>query len=190
MNLPGDPASWRPIEFGRPGARYAEFMGRARQSLAALATSARAHHNKAGMARCGRLFCYVTSERRDNALMLEKLLIAIMGGLIGGWVGHYMALYRDKRIEFNEAIQPMKDLLVRARLDPRPENRLPDITEIAHVQSLLPKSKQKEYFNAWEQFMESKKAAECRGSSGGVFYEDTTEIKKHTEEVLKYLERR
>lgn len=43
---------------------------------------------------------------------MTELLSGILGLLIGGLIGHRLALGRDKRLEFNEAAAPLQEALI------------------------------------------------------------------------------
>jgi hypothetical protein len=54
--------------------------------------------------------------------ILASVTAGFVAGLLGGWIAHHLALSRDKRKEFNAAVQRVRTLLKLERDDPRPHS--------------------------------------------------------------------
>jgi len=57
-------------------------------------------------------------------------LVSFLTFLLGLILGHWLALGRDKRKEFNEAVAPIRNWLLTEQNGPSPYNKRPSLHEI------------------------------------------------------------
>ena len=122
--------------------------------------------------------------------MLEKSLFLLLGALIGTFLGHRFSLGRDRRKEYNHATQPMRDLVTEYVVNPTPQSKFPEFSEVARTADHLPKRKRKAFADAWDHLHEAKKKAEQRDGYGGVWFDDVSEIQKCAQQILRFIKRK
>jgi hypothetical protein len=124
---------------------------------------------------------------------LAKYLDGIIGGIIGTVFGticvHRLALWRDRRKEFNEIAQPIRELLLKERNAGSPNQ--PGLTALKadQIENVLPWWEKRSFRSTWNAYEKSKENI-TRDSMGGVSYEDFDEIAGHIDGLLRYTKRR
>jgi len=56
---------------------------------------------------------------------MEAALVSLLTFFLGLILGHWLAIVRDKRKEFNKAVTPVRNWLLRAKDSPNPSTRWP-----------------------------------------------------------------
>jgi hypothetical protein len=69
---------------------------------------------------------------RDNAVLVN--LATFFAGLL---LGHRFNVFRDKRIEYNAAISPVREMLLKDRDYPSPMDKYPSIVDIDRIEPYL-----------------------------------------------------
>ncbi len=120
----------------------------------------------------------------------EKIAILLFGLVVGRLIGHKLSIYRDKRKEFNDAVLPIKNFLIKERAIPTPSCPIPDVTDITLVASMLSRKESRLFFKSWGKYKEARQNSKGREKGGGVFYTDTKEIQQSIDDLLLFLKRR
>lgn len=119
---------------------------------------------------------------------MEPYLLSLFTFFAGLFLGHHLALGRDKRKEFNELARPIREWLLSEINDPHPMSRGPAAIEVDAFTAYLPARHRAAFRNAHQLQAQARKAATRRTTVGDVYYEDTVDIKKHLAECFKYTE--
>lgn len=117
------------------------------------------------------------------------LIINVLTFLLGMIVGHWLAVHRDRRREFNEAVQPIRKWLLSETERPSAYNQRPSRIEFDTFMSCLPWWKRRGFRAALERQERARKAVETRDSLGGVDYGDADAIRAALRVCLRYTER-
>jgi len=105
-------------------------------------------------------------------------------------LSHRLSLGREKRKEFNEAVQPIRSFFLAEYEAPSPYRKLVTREELDLFLQVMPTSERLGFCIALERFKQSKKAVETRDNYGGVLYTDTSDIKEAALHVLSYTNRK
>jgi hypothetical protein len=127
---------------------------------------------------------YIRNIVNENAELFTAL-----GFFIGLGLGHWLALGRDKRREFNDAALPIREWLFRQIKNPSPMCRSPKDIEIDTFVQYLPAWKRKNFMNAYEKQQQKSDKAIYRDSVGGVLYSEVDPIIEALRECLPFTER-
>lgn len=122
---------------------------------------------------------------RSNAELLGLLTFFIGLGL-----GHWLALGRDKRREFNDAALPIREWLLSQIQRPSPMSRFPADIDIDLFIQCLPIWKRRGFSSAYEKQKQEREKAISRDSVGGVFYAENGAIIEALRICLPYTERK
>jgi hypothetical protein len=119
--------------------------------------------------------------------MDPAVALSVVTFLIGLIAGNRLALGRDRRKEFNEAAQAIRDTLVMQKKRIRPTSPSPTVVEIDRFEQLLPLWKRRGFRAAFEHYLRSRRECEAREPlMGGVVYTDPAPIHASIEHILKY----
>ncbi len=77
---------------------------------------------------------------------LTALAISTVTFLIGLVGGNRLAIGRDRRKEFNTAIEPIRGMLIKERARPSPMSPSPDSTDIELISSMFGRRKAKRFY--------------------------------------------
>lgn len=121
---------------------------------------------------------------------MNSVLISLLTFLIGLLVGNRLAIDRDKRKEFNEAVQPIRAWLLNEVAQPSPYRQRPNAVQIDVFVSYLPFWKRRGFRKAYKRQDCARQNAMEKDSMGSVFYKDDSYIKECLNALLPYTEKR
>jgi len=125
-----------------------------------------------------------------NLVKENAELFTALGFFIGLGLGHWLALGRDKRREFNDSASPIREWLIGQIKSPSPFARYPADIEIDLFIQCLPFWSRRGFRSAYEkQRQERGKATDC-DSSGFIFYSEVGGIVEALHKCLPYTERK
>lgn len=107
---------------------------------------------------------------------LDPTLLALFTFAVGLLIGHRLSLGREKRKEFNEAVQPFRTIFLAESENPSAYRELPARSELDLMLQLMLPWKRRGFRKTLDAFHQAKCAAEVRNELGGVLYNDTTAI--------------
>lgn len=113
-------------------------------------------------------------------------LLSFLTFLLGLLLGNWLAIGRDKRKEFNEAVTPIRGWLLRARDKPSPYDRWPSEQEVDRfIHYLLPwqRSGFKKRLRRYQQLHST---LQIQDSVGQVFYSENLAIREELNGLFKY----
>lgn len=108
---------------------------------------------------------------------------------LGLFLGHRLALWRDRRKEFNEIAEPLREVLLKERDSASPLAKGLGVIEADRLESLLPFWRRRTFRNDWKVYCESKKST-YRDSIGQCFYKNNESIVAQIENILRYTRRK
>jgi hypothetical protein len=115
-------------------------------------------------------------------------IFSIITGIIGFLFGHYLALGRDKRKEFNEMVMPIYRDLLTIRNQPHLSLAGTWEIDISVIREKLPFWERKRLDIAIENYKKSKSYNNQKPNEfGGFMYKDTKIIVNTVNDLLKYL---
>lgn len=117
-------------------------------------------------------------------------LFGLLTFFIGLGLGHWLALGRDKRREFNDAALPIREWLLGQIQRPSPMSHSPADIEIDLFIQCMPIWNQRGFSSAYEKQKRARKKAIARDSAGGVFYAEDERIIEALRKCLPYTERK
>ncbi|MBX7228460.1 MAG: hypothetical protein K1X48_02490 [Burkholderiaceae bacterium] len=120
--------------------------------------------------------------------MEQSVIVGIITFCLGVIFGHRLTLWRDKRKEFNEIAQPIRETLLKER-----EIRSPIASGIGAIDAdrlefAMPFWRRCGFRKAWESYQNSKKET-YQDSVGQSFYKTPENIALHIDNVLRYTKR-
>jgi hypothetical protein len=123
-----------------------------------------------------------------NILSQNPELFTIAGFLIGTLLGNWLAIGRDKRTEFNEIAQPIREILMKEK-----ERKSPIVPGIGSIDAdrlecAFPFWKRCGFRKAWEGYCGAKEET-YQDSVGQPFYKNHENIVSHIDNVLRYTKR-
>lgn len=112
---------------------------------------------------------------------MSELLFGLVGVLLGGLIGHRLAIGRDRRREYNEIVEPLRVASLKARDDIERGYswRAFNESDIDRVRAFLPRRKKEEFERVLERYRKAYRAALVPDNMGGQVV-----IKDHTLQVL------
>ena len=114
--------------------------------------------------------------------------ISFLGGFL---LGHWLALGRDKRREFNEITKPIRDRIIAVREAPHPlHSELFSAADIDLVNSVLPFWQRKRFTRSCNAYKREKNGPVSIGEFGVLYYQDTREMVKQLNRLLSFLNRK
>lgn len=120
---------------------------------------------------------------------MSTAVVSIVTFVLGLLLGHRLALGRDKRKEFNEAAQPVREWLLQEASEPSPYRKQPSRLEMDTFVSCL-SSRDRSRFNAALQDYRSECKNEESNSYGDVSYGDPERVKEPACRLLPFTDRR
>lgn len=122
---------------------------------------------------------------RDNTELFGLLTF-----LIGLGFGHWFALGRDKRREFNDASLPIREWILREIDGPNPSARRPTSIELDTFVQCLSILDKRSFCKAYRGQQKAREQATEVDSIGQPFYKDDKPIVAHLRRCLRYTNRR
>ena len=113
-------------------------------------------------------------------------LVSLLTFLLGLILGHWLAVGRDKRKEFNEAAAPIRGWLLRAKESPDPYTRWPSEQEFDRFVQCLSPWQRKAFHRHLGSYKELHQSQQLQDSVGQVTYHSDTEIRRELNELFKY----
>ena len=118
----------------------------------------------------------------------DVITSGIIGGIIGGIFGHRLSLRRDRRKEFNEIAEPIRELLLKERRDRSPYVRGLTKIKVDQLESVLPWWSKRRFRTIWNAYQKSKEQLAV-DPVGGRSYRSFDEIAVHIDRLLRYTKR-
>lgn len=120
----------------------------------------------------------------------ETWWVPLVSALLGVWVGHALAIGRDRRNDFNKAAQPIRAYLLHSIVMPSPMDERPTLSEMDLFEQGLRWFRRPGWRRAWRKQQE--KRAEClnRDEAGGAHYARSDEVRQALRKCLPYTNNR
>ena len=117
-------------------------------------------------------------------------LITFCLGLIVGYYGHYLALKRDRRKEFNEISQPIREFLLNERINPSPHGTIGKV-DADRLESVLHFWQRRAFRKSLNAYHQAKKDSLIQDPIYGSYSLGKIDaIIMHIEHLLRYTIRR
>lgn len=120
---------------------------------------------------------------------MSPYLLSFLTFCLGLLLGHRLSLWRDRRKEFNEIAQPLREVLPKERDSASPLAQGLGVIEAGRLESLLPFWRRRAFRNDWKVYCELKKST-GRDSIGQSFYKNTESIVAQIDNVLRHTRRK
>lgn len=117
-------------------------------------------------------------------------LISFLTFLLGLILGHWLAIGRDKRKEFNEAVAPVRGWLLGAKDTPNPYLRLPSEQEFDRFIHYLWPWQRSAFRNHLSAYKSLHNSLQVRDAVGQVSYHDDKQIRRELNALFKFTGRR
>jgi hypothetical protein len=121
---------------------------------------------------------------------VDPVLVGLFTFAAGLFLGHRLSLGREKRKEFNEAVQPVRTFFLAESESPSPHRKWPSQSEFDLLLQVMSPWHRRRFLKAQEGFHGAKRSAEVQNELGEVLYSDTKAIKEAAHRVLSCTERR
>jgi len=125
-----------------------------------------------------------------NLVKENAELFTALGFFIGLGLGHWLALGRDKRREFNDAALPIREWLIGQINNPSPMAHYPAAIELDIFIQCLPFWSRRGFSSAYEKQSQERQKALTRDSLGGASYAEGGRIVEALSRCLPYTERK
>lgn len=119
---------------------------------------------------------------------MEPNILSLLTFCLGLILGHRLTLWRDKRKEFNDISQPLRDILLKERGYTSPNASGIGIIDADTLESVLPFWKRRAFRNSWDAYKQSKNET-WQDSCGQPFYTHPENIILHIDNILSYTRR-
>ena len=117
---------------------------------------------------------------------MDPIIVGLFTFAAGLLLGHRLSLGREKRKEFNEAVQPIRKYILAEIDSPSAYRKPPSKAELDVVIHCMWWHQRYRFQKALNAFYEKKKEAEVRNELGEVLYGDATAIRLAAGKVLKH----
>ena len=120
---------------------------------------------------------------------MNTAIVSIVTFALGLFFGHRLALGRDKRKEFNEAAEPIRDWLLREEERPYPYAHFPSTLELDTFAYCLKPMTRKRFNAAMDAY---RRELERSGSTAyeGMVYEDPESARQAVRRLMPFTRRR
>lgn len=121
---------------------------------------------------------------------MNPVLISLLTFFLGLLLGHWLAIGRDKRKEFNDANFPIRSWLLEEKDGPACYSKWPSVVEFDRFMFLLPFWKRwlfKKHLDVYKELHQSNRIQDGFGSCS---YSDDKEIKKVLNKLFGYTSNR
>lgn len=119
---------------------------------------------------------------------MDPSFLSLLTFCLGLLVGHRLTLSREKRKEFNEIAQALREILLKERSGPSPNSAGIGKIDADHLESAMPTWKRSSFRKTWEAYRKSKEET-FQDSVGQPFYKNPENIISHIDNVLNYTKR-
>lgn len=116
--------------------------------------------------------------------------LSLLTFFLGLFLGHRLTLGRDRRKEFNEIVQPIRDVLLKERESPTPYSVSPSKIDADRLESVLHCWQRRAFRNSWLAYGKSKQEGVYQDSVGQCFYQTTESVVSSIDKVLRYTRRK
>jgi hypothetical protein len=117
---------------------------------------------------------------------METALFSFLTFLLGLLLGHWLAVGRDKRKEFNEAAGPIRGWILKAKDAPDPYTRWPSGQEVDRFVQCLRPWQRKAFLRFLSTYKTLHDELQVSDSFGQVRYRDDKEIGRVLNELFRY----
>ena len=126
-----------------------------------------------------------------NELLKEyAAVVSLFTFLFGLIIGNHLALSRDRRIEFNNFVQPIRLWLLSELEEPSPNRIIPSKIEMDNFIHCLPIRKRKKFKVHLIELEKIREQNSYVDDVGQVFYRNEEDIKTIVEKCLSYTEKK
>lgn len=113
-------------------------------------------------------------------------LISVLSFLLGLILGHWLAIGRDKRKEFNEAAAPIRGWLLGAKDSPNPYMQWPSEQELDRFSHYLWPWQRSAFNKRLATYRALHQATQVQDAAGQVSYGDDAGIRRELNALFKY----
>jgi hypothetical protein len=117
-------------------------------------------------------------------------IFGLLTFFLGTVFGHWLAVFRDKRKEFNDAAPPVRTWLLNDIQKPSPDRNPPTKIELDTFVSNLGIVDRIKFLKAYEKQNLDRENTKFRDGFGQVLYKDSSKIIQSLESCLKYTKRK
>jgi hypothetical protein len=121
---------------------------------------------------------------------MEPYLLSLLTFFFGLFLGHRLTLWRDRRKEFNDIAQPIRDVLLKEIENPTPYSVGPSKIDADRLESVLHFWQRRAFRNCWLTYEKSKQESVYQDPVGQCFYKTTENVVASIDNVLRYTRRK
>jgi hypothetical protein len=121
---------------------------------------------------------------------LQPNLFSLLTFFAGLFIGHRLAIVRDKRQEFNDAARPIREWLIRQAKHPSAYTQRPSDAELDEFISYLQIWRRRGFRRAYKNLQTKREQCKYRDSFGQVLYSDEASIIDAINKCLPYTKRK
>ena len=118
------------------------------------------------------------------------ILLNSLSFLVGIFIGNRVAIGRDKRKEFNDAVTPVRAQLISMRDNPTPYHSILSGAEIDFIQHYMLPLRRWRFGNAIKRHARQRDEQMRQYADGQAFFEDGAAIARSAAEILGHLKLR
>lgn len=126
----------------------------------------------------------------QTVFTLRDALLVVLGFLGGAWCGHRFSLLRDRRNEFNAAVDPVRAWVLDQSGDPSPHRRRLGLAEIDLLEQCMGVLRRRRFRRAWQTAQQAERENTGKDGNFGPPYKDAGAVCRAWAAVLPLLQRR
>lgn len=126
----------------------------------------------------------------QTVFTLRDALLVVLGFLGGAWCGHRFSLLRDRRAEFNAAVDPVRAWVLDQSRDPSPRRRRPALVEIDLLEQCMGALRRRQFRRGWQAAQQTERENTSGDGNFGPPYTDADAVRRAWAEVLPLVRRR
>lgn len=121
---------------------------------------------------------------------MDPIALNLLCFLFGVLVGHRLSLWRDRRKEFNDVSQPLRELLLEEQRRLTPTQPGVTLLDADRLLGVLPWRRRRGFRAAWHAYSQAKQASTKHDGLGAASFAAPEEVARRIARLLRYTGRK